>query len=162
MHMSAAFIKRPVMTTLLMAAFVLAGIYGYFSLPVSELPNVDFPTIEVKAGLPGADAETMASSVATPLEKQFSLIAGLDSMTSQSGQGTDPHHAAVPSRPQHRCRVPGRAGGGLGGHAGTAARHALAAFAAQDRIRPKVRSFFSTSARRRCRFASSISMSKTC
>jgi HAE1 family hydrophobic/amphiphilic exporter-1 len=60
MHVSAAFIKRPVMTTLLMAAFVIAGIYGYFSLPVSELPNVEFPTIEVQAGLPGAEAETMA------------------------------------------------------------------------------------------------------
>jgi HAE1 family hydrophobic/amphiphilic exporter-1 len=86
MHVSAAFIKRPVMTTLLMAAFVISGIYGYFSLPVSELPNVDFPTIQVDAGLPGADAETMASSVAVPLEKQFSLIAGLDSMTSQNSQ----------------------------------------------------------------------------
>ena len=86
MHFSAAFIKRPVMTTLLMAAFVLAGVYGYFSLPVSELPNVDFPTIDVNAGLPGADAETMASSVAAPLEKQFSLISGLDSMTSSSSQ----------------------------------------------------------------------------
>jgi HAE1 family hydrophobic/amphiphilic exporter-1 len=86
MHVSAAFIRRPVMTTLLMAAFVISGIYGYFSLPVSELPNVDFPTIDVRAGLPGADAETMASSVAAPLEKQFSLIAGLDSMTSSSSQ----------------------------------------------------------------------------
>ena len=86
MHFSAAFIKRPVMTTLLMAAFVLSGLYGYFSLPVAELPNVDFPTIDVNAGLPGADAETMASSVAAPLEKQFSLIAGLDSMTSSSSQ----------------------------------------------------------------------------
>jgi HAE1 family hydrophobic/amphiphilic exporter-1 len=86
MHISAAFIRRPVMTTLLMAAFVLSGLYGYFSLPVSELPNVDFPTIDVNANLPGADAETMASSVAAPLEKQFSLIAGLDSMTSSSSQ----------------------------------------------------------------------------
>jgi HAE1 family hydrophobic/amphiphilic exporter-1 len=86
MHISAAFIKRPVMTTLLMAAFVLAGVYGYISLPVSELPNVDFPTIDVNANLPGADAETMASSVAAPLEKQFSLISGLDSMTSSSSQ----------------------------------------------------------------------------
>jgi HAE1 family hydrophobic/amphiphilic exporter-1 len=75
------------MATLLMAAFVLAGVFGYSTLPVSELPNVDFPTIDVNAGLPGADAETMASSVATPLEKQFSLIAGVDSMTSTSGQG---------------------------------------------------------------------------
>ena len=86
MHFSAAFIKRPVMTTLAMAAFLLAGAFGYSSLPVSELPNVDFPTIDVFAGLPGADAETMASSVAAPLEKQFSLIAGLDSMTSVSSQ----------------------------------------------------------------------------
>ena len=88
MHISAVFIKRPVMATLLMAAFVLAGVFGYSSLPVSELPNVDFPTIAVNAGLPGADAETMASSVATPLEKQFSLIAGLDTMSSVNVQGT--------------------------------------------------------------------------
>jgi HAE1 family hydrophobic/amphiphilic exporter-1 len=88
MNISAAFIKRPVMATLLMAAFLLAGAFGYSTLPVSELPNVDFPTIDVQANLPGADAETMASSVATPLEKQFSLISGVDSMTSTSGQGT--------------------------------------------------------------------------
>jgi HAE1 family hydrophobic/amphiphilic exporter-1 len=87
MHISAAFIKRPVMATLLMAAFVLAGLFGYSSLPVSELPNVDFPTIEVNATLPGADATTMASAVATPLEKRFSLISGLDSMNSQNAQG---------------------------------------------------------------------------
>jgi HAE1 family hydrophobic/amphiphilic exporter-1 len=88
MNISAIFIKRPVMATLLMAAFVLAGFYGYSTLPVSELPNVDFPTIDIQANLPGADAETMASSVATPLEKQFSLISGVDSMSSTSGQGT--------------------------------------------------------------------------
>jgi HAE1 family hydrophobic/amphiphilic exporter-1 len=88
MHFSAIFIKRPVMATLFMAAFVLAGLYGYFSLPVSELPNVDYPTIEVNGNLPGADAETMASAVATPMEKQFSLISGLDNMTSQNAQGT--------------------------------------------------------------------------
>ena len=88
MNISAVFIKRPVMATLLMAAFLLAGLFGYSTLPVSELPNVDFPTIDVQANLPGADAETMASSVATPLEKQFSLISGVDSMTSTSGQGT--------------------------------------------------------------------------
>src|SRR6267142_5816689 len=87
MHFSAIFIKRPVMATLLMAAFVLAGLFGYSSLPVSELPNVDYPTIDVNANLPGADAETMATAVATPLEKQFSLISGLDSMSSQNAQG---------------------------------------------------------------------------
>ena len=81
------FIKRPVMATLLMAAFVLAGLFGYSSLPVSELPNVDYPTLDVNANLPGADAETMATAVATPLEKQFSLISGLDSMSSQNAQG---------------------------------------------------------------------------
>ena len=88
MNISAIFIRRPVMATLLMAAFVLAGAFGYSSLPVSELPNVDFPTIRITAGLPGADAQTMASSVATPLEKQFSLIAGLDTMSSVNVQGT--------------------------------------------------------------------------
>ncbi|HYK81272.1 MAG TPA: efflux RND transporter permease subunit [Micropepsaceae bacterium] len=87
MHISAIFIKRPVMATLLMAGFVLAGLFGYSTLPVSELPNVDYPTIDVNANLPGADAETMASAVATVLEKQFSLIAGLDSMSSQNAQG---------------------------------------------------------------------------
>lgn len=80
-------IRRPVMTTLLMAGIFLFGIIGYRALPVSELPNVDFPTIMVSANLPGASAETMASSVATPLEKQFSTIAGIDSMNSLNAIG---------------------------------------------------------------------------
>ncbi|MES2919656.1 MAG: efflux RND transporter permease subunit [Pseudomonadota bacterium] len=80
-------IRRPVMTTLLMAAFVVFGLAAYRLLPVSELPNVDFPTVAVTASLPGASPETMAASVATPLEGQFSTIAGLDSMTSVSSQG---------------------------------------------------------------------------
>ncbi|MEZ5727132.1 MAG: efflux RND transporter permease subunit [Burkholderiaceae bacterium] len=80
-------IRRPVMTTLLMAAFVVFGALAYFKLPVSELPAVDFPTISVTAELPGASPETMASSVATPLEGQFSTIAGLASMGSISAQG---------------------------------------------------------------------------
>jgi len=81
-------IRRPVMTTLLMAAFVIFGLIAYRALPVSELPSVDFPTISVSAALPGASPETMASAVATPLEGQFSTIAGLDSMTSTSAQGS--------------------------------------------------------------------------
>ncbi len=81
-------IGRPVMTSLLMIALVIFGAFGYAQLPVSELPNVDFPTIAVTTSLPGADPETMAASVATPLEKQFSTIAGIDSMTSTSSQGT--------------------------------------------------------------------------
>ena len=88
MNISAAFIRRPVMTILLMAGLVIFGLFGYSSLPVSELPAVDFPTIVVSASLPGADPETMASGVATPLENQFSTIAGVSSMSSSSTQGS--------------------------------------------------------------------------
>jgi HAE1 family hydrophobic/amphiphilic exporter-1 len=88
MNIAELFIRRPVMTTLAMFAILLFGIMGYRSLPVSDLPNVDFPTINVSASLPGASPETMASSVALPLEKQFSTIAGLNSMNSQSSLGS--------------------------------------------------------------------------
>ncbi len=88
MQVSELCIRRPVMTTLLMAAFLIFGVIAYRSLPVSELPSIDFPTISVTAQLPGASPETMAASVATPLEGQFSTISGLDSMTSTSAQGT--------------------------------------------------------------------------
>src|SRR6201999_2413146 len=88
MNISRPFIEKPVMTTLLMAALVIFGLFGYSSLPVSELPNVDFPTITVSASLPGADPDTMASAVATPLENQFSTIAGISSMTSSSSSGS--------------------------------------------------------------------------
>src|SRR6266849_10460861 len=81
------FIRRPVMTTLVMLGFLLFGLMGYRALPVSDLPNVDFPTLQVTASLPGASPDTMASSVATPLENQFSAIAGLDSMTSVNSLG---------------------------------------------------------------------------
>ncbi|MCI0403954.1 MAG: efflux RND transporter permease subunit, partial [Acidobacteria bacterium] len=87
MNVSELFIRRPVTTTLVMLAFLLFGMMGYRVLPVSDLPNVDFPTIVVNASLPGASPETMASAVATPLERQFSTIAGLDSMNSTSGLG---------------------------------------------------------------------------
>ena len=82
--MAELFIKRPVMTTLVMLAVLMFGGLAYRMLPVSDLPNVDFPTIQVNASLPGATPDTMASAVALPLEKQFSTIAGLDSMTSNS------------------------------------------------------------------------------
>jgi HAE1 family hydrophobic/amphiphilic exporter-1 len=88
MNISETFIRRPVMTTLVMLAILLFGAMAYRQLPVSDLPNVDFPTINVNASLPGASPETMASAVATPLERQFSTIAGLDSMTSASGLGS--------------------------------------------------------------------------
>src|SRR5215471_13304096 len=87
MKFTEIFITRPVMTALLMIGIVLFGVAGYRSLPVSDLPNVDFPTIQVAASLPGASPETMAASVATTLERQFATIAGIDSMTSSSGIG---------------------------------------------------------------------------
>jgi HAE1 family hydrophobic/amphiphilic exporter-1 len=87
MNFSELFVRRPVMTTLLMSAILIFGIMGYRLLPVSDLPNVDFPTILVTATLPGASPETMAATVATPLEKQFSTIAGMDSMTSTNQLG---------------------------------------------------------------------------
>jgi hydrophobic/amphiphilic exporter-1 (mainly G- bacteria), HAE1 family len=85
--MTSLFIRRPVMTVLVMGAILLFGALAYEELPVSDLPNVDFPTLLVTAALPGSPPETMASSVATPLERQFSTIAGLDTMTSTSAQG---------------------------------------------------------------------------
>jgi HAE1 family hydrophobic/amphiphilic exporter-1 len=87
MSISELFIKRPIMTTLVMSAILVFGVMSYRLLPVSDLPNVDFPVIQVSAALPGASPETMASAVATPLERQFSTIAGLDSMSSTSAQG---------------------------------------------------------------------------
>jgi HAE1 family hydrophobic/amphiphilic exporter-1 len=88
MNIAEIFIRRPVMTTLVMLAILLFGIMAYRQLPVSDLPNVDFPTIQVNASLPGASPETMAAAVATPLERQFSTIAGLDTMTSASFLGS--------------------------------------------------------------------------
>src|SRR2546428_13315071 len=88
MNISGLFIRRPVMTTLVMLGIPMFGVMAYRLLPVSNLPNVDFPTIQVNASLPGASPETMAAAVATPLEKQFSTIAGVDQMTSSSSLGS--------------------------------------------------------------------------
>ena len=85
--MSAICIRRPVMTILVMASFIIAGIFGYKQLPVAAIPRVDFPTIQVTAQLPGASPETMAASVASILERQFSTIAGVTTMTSTSSLG---------------------------------------------------------------------------
>src|SRR5579863_1826120 len=76
------------MTALVMMGILLFGVVGYRSLPVSDLPNIDFPTLQVQATLPGASPETMAASVALPLERQFSTVPGLDSMTSTSSRGS--------------------------------------------------------------------------
>ncbi len=88
MNLSEVFIKRPVATTLLVLAIAIFGVMGYRQLPVSDLPTIDFPTIQVQASLPGASPETMATAVATPLEKQFSAIAGVDSISSVNSQGS--------------------------------------------------------------------------
>ena len=88
MNISETFIHRPIATSLLMAGVALFGVIAYNGLSVSDLPQVDYPTITVNASLPGANPDTMASAVATPLERQFTTIAGLDSMISNSGQGS--------------------------------------------------------------------------
>src|SRR6201992_332532 len=87
MNISAPFIRRPVATTLLTIAVTLAGMLAFFNLPVSSLPQIDFATVTVATALPGASPETMASSVATPLERQFGHIASLSEMTSTSTLG---------------------------------------------------------------------------
>jgi multidrug efflux pump subunit AcrB len=87
MSVSTPFIQRPVATSLLMIAVLLAGIVSYPALPIAPLPQIDFPTIVVSASLPGASPETMASSVATPLERQFGQISGVTQMTSSSSLG---------------------------------------------------------------------------
>ena len=88
MNISEPFIRRPVATTLIQLAIVIFGILGYRSLPVSDLPNVDFPTLQVEANLPGANPETMAAAVATPLEKQFATISGISSISSSNTLGS--------------------------------------------------------------------------
>src|ERR1041385_2421667 len=87
MNVSRIFILRPIATSLLMAAILLAGAVGYKQLPVSALPQVDYPTIQVVTFYPGAGPEVMASSVTAPLERQFGQVPGLDQMTSTSSEG---------------------------------------------------------------------------
>src|ERR1700737_2856012 len=86
-NISETFIRRPIATSLLMAAIALFGVVAYRALPISDLPTVEYPTINVGAQLPGGDPVTMAASVASPLERQFTTIAGVDEMTSMSSTG---------------------------------------------------------------------------
>jgi HAE1 family hydrophobic/amphiphilic exporter-1 len=88
MNIAALFIKRPIATTLIMVGILIFGTIGYQQLPVSDLPTIDYPTINVNASLPGANPETMAAAVATPLERAFSSIPGIDQITSSSSQGS--------------------------------------------------------------------------
>src|SRR3954470_20955871 len=88
MNISAPFIRRPIATSLIATALLVLGIIAYIRLPVAALPQVDAPTIQINAGLPGASPETMASNIATPLERQLSQITGITQMTSNSGLGS--------------------------------------------------------------------------
>src|SRR5579862_3711232 len=88
MNLSEPFIRRPVMTILVMASILFFGLLAYYKLPVSDLPNVDLPTIQVSVSYPGASPDTMANSVATPLEQQFMAIEGIQSVFSSSNTGS--------------------------------------------------------------------------
>src|ERR1035438_3713367 len=88
MNISKLFIERPIMTVLVCFSIILFGVVAFRALPVAALPSVDYPTISVSAGLPGASPETMASTVATPLERQFSTIAGISQMSSVNSLGS--------------------------------------------------------------------------
>ncbi len=96
MNFSEIWIRRPVMSALVMFGLLFFGVVSYRRLPINNLPNVDFPTISVTASLPGANPETMAATVAMPLEKQFTTIAGIDSMMSTSTLGLTKYPPAKP------------------------------------------------------------------
>ena len=104
MNLSSPFIRRPIATSLLMAAILLIGAAAYPILPVAPLPQVDFPTIQVTTQLPGASPETMASSVTQPLERQFGQIPGVTEMTSSSTLGNSAITDSIRSRAQYRRR----------------------------------------------------------
>src|SRR5256884_415355 len=87
MNLSEPFIRRPVMTAVLTLSVILFGVLSYFQLPVNDLPAVDYPVIQVQVGYPGASPDTIANNIATPLERQFMQINGLEIVTSKSGQG---------------------------------------------------------------------------
>ena len=105
MNFSAPFIHRPVATTLLMLSVLFAGFLAYFQLPVAPLPNIELPTIQVTASLPGASPETMATTVATPLERRLGLIAGVTEMTSYSSPNRcNSASTARSTMPRATCR----------------------------------------------------------
>ena len=124
-------IRRPVGTTLLAIGLLLIGAVAYRFLPVASMPTVDFPTISVTASRPGADPETMAQTVAAPLERRLGEIPGVIEMTSRSSLGNSPHHRAVRPQPRHRRRRPRRAGRDQRGADRPARRPAIAAVVPQ-------------------------------
>ena len=132
MNISETFIRRPIATSLLMLGIALFGVVAYRALPVSDLPERRLPDDQRQRRLPGGDPGTMASAVASPLERQFTTIAGVDEMTSSSSAGSIQRHAAVRAGPQHRQRGGGRADGDRRGDAAAAGGHAGAAVVPKD------------------------------
>ena len=110
MSVSEPFIRRPIATSLLGIALLIGGALGYWALPVSALPQVDFPTVQVTTQLPGASPDVIASLITAPLERQLGQIPSLSSMTLDEFVRRQPDFAAVRSQPRHRRRHPGRAG----------------------------------------------------
>ena len=151
MNISAPFIQRPIATGLLMVGLLVSGLVAYPLLPVAALPNVNYPTLQVTAQLPGADPQTMASSVATPLELQFGEIPGLVQMTSASALG----YTQITLQFDLSRTIDGdrqrRAGGDQCRERAVAAEHALSADLSGRSIRPTRRSWCSASPRTRCR-----------
>ena len=135
MNFAETFIKRPVATTLLVLTILIFGIMGYIRLPVADLPTVDYPVIQVNANLPGANPDTMASSVATPLEKQFSTISGITSISSRSSQGGTNISVTFDLDRNIDCGRAGRPDGDRAELAQPAARHAVAAVVQQEQSR---------------------------
>ena len=127
MNLSEPFIRRPVMTAVLTLSVILFGILAYFQLPVNDLPAVDYPVIQVTVGYPGASPDTMANNIATPLERQFMQINGLELVTSKSTQGVRKLHAAVALDKEYRRRGHRCADGDLAGDRQPAGRSAFAA-----------------------------------
>ncbi len=116
MNFSELFVRRPVMTVVLTASAILFGAMAYLNLPVNDLPAVDYPVIQVSVGYPGATPETMANNVATPLERQFMQIPGLEEVTSNSGEGAHQLRPAIQSFQERRRRRDGCTGGDQPGH----------------------------------------------
>ena len=133
-NLCAPFVRRPVMTGVLAASLVIFGAVAYRHLPVSKLPNVDYPTVAVFASLPGASPKTMAAAVAAPIERRFSSIGPrLTAMGSAvHGSRQRHHHAAVRALARHRCRSPGRADRDFAEHRAAAGQHADTARAGED------------------------------
>ena len=161
MGISTPFIRRPIATSLLMAGVLMVGAVAYPLLPVAPLPQVDFPTIQVTAQLPGADPVTMASSVTAPLERQFAQIPGVTQMTSSIDARQQRDHGAVRSQPQYRRRRAGHSDRHQRRRRATAENAAVAARPIARSIRPTRRSSFSHCIPTRCRSPSSTTTPRT-